>query len=48
MMSYLALFPAGIIGGRFYRGKLPIRRRQDLNLRRSCVQALYNEVWLHR
>ena len=40
----LSLFPAGTIVRDPHYLKSPTRREQDLNLRRTRVQALLNEV----
>ena len=40
----LALFPAGTIARDPQRRESPTHREQDLNLRRTWVQALMNEV----
>ena len=40
----LALFPAGNIVTDPHHRESPTCREQDLNLRRTCVQALLNEV----
>ena len=39
-----SLFPAGTIVGDPHHRKSPTRRKQDLNLHRTWVQALLNEV----
>ena len=40
----LALFPAGTIVRDPHHRESPTRRKQDLNLRRTWVQALLNEA----